>query len=108
MNFKDADEIKTTTILIDGWRPLSIKYGLVKVSRAVFLIWQVVGTSHIFKVDLKMVTLNHKGLYDKHFCVTLDKFRTDLIDWYYERNQDIDMSAYIHEFAPLIIEKKAT
>ena len=104
MDFSQTEEIKTIKIIVGGFAPLSIKYGLVSISKITYLIWNVIGTSHIFKTNLKNVTANHHGHYEKHFVETLVVFRKDLLDYFHGRNVDIDMSAYLEEFAPLIKE----
>ncbi len=104
MNLEQADEVKTINLMVRGFKPLTIKYGLITISRATYLIWRVIGTSHIFKANLKIVTENHGGRYEEHFKTTLINFRKDLIDWYYDKTKDIDMSAYLEEFSPFITE----
>ena len=56
MNFKDVDRVDNCEFTLPGWSVvLKIKYGLTKQSKSTYLIWQVDGTSHIFKIPLKIV-----------------------------------------------------
>ena len=94
---------KTVDIKVSGYRYiLTIEYGYFKISKALYLVWRVRGTDHVFRIPLKDVTMYCRGDYPKHFIDTLLKFRDDLIIWENGGLSDEWMRDYWEQFEDLI------
>lgn len=90
-------------IEIDGWKPLKIKYGFFKISEQVYVIWQVLNTSHTFGVPINFMYSHHNGVFKDHFMETLKKFREDLLEWRSEGLPEEWMKKYNYEFYGLLL-----
>jgi hypothetical protein len=102
-DFKFFVNYQRIEISINGWyNPLLIEHGLTKISEQVYLNWRVIGTEHIFRVPLKVVTSKHGSKYEDHFKITLIKFKEDLIQWYNEGLPEDWMREYFRQFRALI------
>ncbi len=101
-DIRDAIDIKKTSLLLDGWYPLTISYGLYKISEKNYLLWQVYGVNHTFSIPLKIVMAEHGGNYKAHFEITLKKFKEDLLEWVKEGLVEDWMKDYHKQYKHLI------
>lgn len=98
-----CEEIRNISVYPDGWYgPLNIIYGFMKSSGDNILLWNVEGTSHLFRTPLKYVTSQHGPRYEEHFKLTLETFREDILSWEKLGLPEDWMKNYYKEFNLLI------
>lgn len=99
MEISLAENRKKITIDVKGWKPLLIEYGLLKISKQVYLLWNVNGTTHTFNIPLYIVLKHHSGNYAEHFKLTLEQLRLDLIEWKNKEIKEDWMIKHLTEFS---------
>jgi hypothetical protein len=99
MKIELAENRKKVTVDVENWKPLLIEYGLLKISKQVYLLWNVNGTNHTFNIPLSIVLKHHSGNYIEHFKLTLNQLRDDLIIWKNEIQKEDWMLYYLEEFS---------
>lgn len=105
-SFEDTNTRKTTIIEIPGWKQLKIQYAIQKmISGKPHIIWNVIGTNHVFRIPLMVITEHHGGNYEDHFKLTLQKFREDYLDWYSKKFPEPWMRNY-WDFSNFIYKTK--
>ena len=99
MDINLAQNRKQVHIDIDNWKPLIVEYGLLKISKQVYLLWNVIGTNHTFNIPLSIVLKHHSGNYGDHFRKTLEQLRIDLLQWKDTEPKEDWMLFYLGEFS---------
>jgi len=97
-----AVDIKEVNIILVGWYPMTVRYGLYKISEKTYLLWNVKGTTNTFSIPLRIVIEKHAGNYKAHFELTLIKFREDLLRWIEEGLTEDWMLNYYNNFKDFI------
>ena len=104
LDFNLAEQVKQEIISVPGWNnPLSIRFGLYHWCNELYLIWQIIGVEHIFRIPLKIVNAQHSSNYAEHFILTLNKFREDLLEWKNLGFTEEWMLNYYNQFKSLIV-----
>lgn len=58
----------------DGWYPVDIEYSFNFQTNIEYLVWKIVGTDHVFKIQSDIVEKIHKENIRDHFLKTLERF----------------------------------
>lgn len=58
----------------DGWYPVDIEYSYNFQTSIEYLVWSVVGTDHVFKIQTDILDKIHKDNIRDHFLKTLERF----------------------------------
>lgn len=64
-----------------GWYPVDIEYSFNFKAGVEILVWQIVGTKHIFKIDAVVVDTMHGDNIKEHFIKTLEKLLDHYNNW---------------------------
>lgn len=58
----------------EGWYPVDIEYSYNLQTSIEYLVWSVVGTDHVFKIQADILDKIHKDNIRDHFLKTLERF----------------------------------
>jgi hypothetical protein len=78
VDFSKLENINTVEINPNGWKPLTIEYGINNVFE---YCWRIKGTTHTFTIPIIRLDFISSGNYGEHFKTVLETFREDYIKW---------------------------
>lgn len=65
----------------EGWYPVDIEYSYNLDTTIVFLVWKIIGTSHVFSIQSDIVDKIHGENLREHFVKTLERFLHHYNNW---------------------------
>lgn len=65
----------------EGWYPLDIEYSYNFTAGVEMLMWQVVGTEHVFKIDALLIDEIHGENFKEHFVKALETLAKHYNNW---------------------------
>lgn len=83
----DHDKINPLTRMVmhglepEGWYPLDIEFSFNYKANIEMLVWQIVGTEHIFKIDSLEVEVLHGKNLKEHFVKSLEVLAQHYHNW---------------------------
>jgi len=81
--FNEIEEINQIKVIPNGWREVTIEYGIKKygTSASLLFCWRVENTNLIFEAPLNQVYEDCQGNYEEHFIKVLEVFWKDFVEW---------------------------